>query len=257
VLFAFDLDRTLVTDAYDLPTPIVAAVRQLRDAGHLVTVLTGRGPTSAQRYLDALEIIGAYSVHHGAQVMEGDAALRRTRLSAAEVERLLEPWHAHPEIEFSCVTDDELLVKNPDDLRWSWAHTHSRQVRRFDPASIPAADKVVFDASSGNGVVAAMVERELPHLERYLWGDGFLEVIGRGADKGSALAFIAERAGVPRQDVIAFGDGANDVSMLAYAGHAVAVGPHAHPGVLAHADERIAEPEALGVADWIDRFLRR
>ena len=257
MLFAFDLDRTLVTDDYRLPAPIVAAIAQLRDAGHLVTILTGRGPSSAQPYLDALEVMGAYSVHHGAQVMEGDVALRRTRLSADEVERLLGPWHEHPGIEFSCVADDDLLVRNPDDRRWAWAHTHSRRVRRFDPRSIPAADKVVFDASAANAAVAAMVERELPHVERYLWGDDFLEVIGRGADKGSALAFIAERAGVPRRDVIAFGDGANDVSMLAYAHHAIAVGPHAHPGVLTHADERIAAPEELGVASWIERFLRR
>jgi HAD superfamily hydrolase (TIGR01484 family) len=223
----------------------------------LVTVLTGRGPTSAQPYLDALEVMGAYSVHHGAQVMEGDAELRRTRLPAVDVQRLLAPWHTHPDVEFSCVTDDELLVRNPEDRRWSWAHAHSRRVRRFDPNRAPDADKVIFDSRSGNSAIAAMVERELPHLERYLWGDGFLEVIGPGADKGSALAFIATRAGLTQGDVIAFGDGANDVSMLAYAGYAVAVGPHAHPGVLAQADEHVAEPEALGVVDWIDRFLAR
>jgi 5-amino-6-(5-phospho-D-ribitylamino)uracil phosphatase len=257
VLFAFDLDRTLVTDAYHLPESMVAAVGALRDAGHLVTVLTGRGLTSAQPYLDALGVQGAFSVNHGAQVMEGDVALRRMRLSSHDVRRLLEPWHDHPGIEFSCATDDLLLVRNPHDRRWKWAHTQTRSVQRFDPAATPDADKVVFDASASNALVAEQVARDLPHVERYLWGDDFLEVIGPGADKGSALAFLAERSGVPRAEVIAFGDGANDVSMLAFAGHAVAVGPHAHPGVLRHADEHIDAPEEDGVARWIERFLQR
>jgi Cof subfamily protein (haloacid dehalogenase superfamily) len=257
VLFAFDLDRTLVTDDYHLPESMVAALGALRDAGHLVTVLTGRGLTSAQPYLDALGVQGAFSVNHGAQVMEGDVALRRTRLPADDVRRLLAPWHHYLDIEFSCVSDDLLLVRDPRDRRWSWAHTQTRSVQRFDPTAIPDADKVVFDASASNALVAERVARDLPHVERYLWGDDFLEVIGPGADKGSALAFLAERAGVPRAEVIAFGDGANDVSMLGYAGYAIAVGPHAHPGALAAADERVDAPESDGVARWIERFLRR
>jgi 5-amino-6-(5-phospho-D-ribitylamino)uracil phosphatase len=52
---------------------------------------------------------------------------------------------------------------------------------------------------------------------------------------------------------VAFGDGLNDVSMLRWAGRAVAVGPEAHPDVLAVADERIAAPEEGGVADWLER----
>jgi hydroxymethylpyrimidine pyrophosphatase-like HAD family hydrolase len=40
--------------------------------------------------------------------------------------------------------------------------------------------------------------------------------------------------------------------MLRWAGHAVAVGPDAHPDALAEADEHVASPEEGGVADWID-----
>lgn len=43
--------------------------------------------------------------------------------------------------------------------------------------------------------------------------------------------------------------------MLEWAGHAVAVGD-AHPDVLAVADERIEEPEALGVATWLEAHVQ-
>jgi len=258
VLFAFDLDKTVVTDDHQLPTRVGAAVRSLRDAGHLVTVLTGRPMASARRFLDALEVAGPFSVNHGAQVMgAGGVELRRTRLRSADVRLIVDPWHAHPQVEFSCVVDDRLLVKDPSDTRWSWAHTESRVVARFDPTLDLDADKVVFASSTTGAAIAAHIAGAVPHVESYLWGDGFLEIIGAGADKGSALAFIADHLGVARSDVVAFGDGLNDVSMLRWAGHAVAVGPDAHADVLAESDEHIPSPEAGGVADWIETNVSR
>jgi len=253
VLFAFDLDRTLVTDDFTLPERVGDAVRSLRDAGHLVTVLTGRPLASARRFLDALAVDGPFSVNHGAQVIGPGGDLRRTRLRAADVRLLLDPWHDHPLVEYSCVIDDTLLVRDPGDERWRWAHTESRIVTRFDPGLPLDADKVVFASSETSTSIAEHVADRLPHVERYLWGDGFLEIIGAGADKGTALAFIAERLGVPRHQVVAFGDGLNDVSMLAWAGRAVAVGPDVHPQALALADEHVGAPEVGGVADWIER----
>jgi 5-amino-6-(5-phospho-D-ribitylamino)uracil phosphatase len=253
VLFAFDLDKTLVTNDYQLPDRIGTAVRALRDRGHLVTVLTGRPLNSARRFLDALEVTGPFSVNHGAQVMGPNGAeLRRTRLRSADVRMIVDPWHGHPQVEYSCIIDDHIHVKDPTDPRWGWAHTESRVVTRFLPTFDQDADKVVF-ASSTSAAIAAHVAERVPHVERYLWGDGFLEVIGAGADKGTALEFIAASLGVPRAEVVAFGDGLNDVSMLRWAGRAVAVGPEAHPDVLALADEHVPPPEAGGVADWIDR----
>lgn len=258
MLFAFDLDRTLVTDDYRLPHRSVEAIDALRAAGHQVTVLTGRPLPSAERFVEELGISGPFSVNHGAQVLSADGReLRRVRLRSADVRLLLDPWREHPEVEFSCVVDNLLWVKNPDDPRWRWAHTESRSVVRFDPSAPQDADKVVFASSHTSPMVHAHVGEALPHVERYLWGDNFLEVIGPGADKGSALAFIAAQLGFSQREVFAFGDGLNDVSMLRYAARAIAVGPHAHADALAAADEHVAAPEEGGVAAWVERFLSR
>ena len=256
VLFAFDLDRTLVTDDNRLPEAGIEAIGKLRSAGHHVTVLTGRPLPSARRFVEALGVSGPFSVNHGAQVIgTGGHELRRVRLRSADVNILLDPWRDHPEVEFSCVIDDTLWVKNPNDPRWRWAHTESRLVGRFDPGETQDVDKVVFASSETSLMVNHHAASALPHTERYLWGDNFLEVIGPGADKGSALTFIAKELGYSQREVVAFGDGLNDVSMLRYAARSVAVGPHAHVDVLAAADEHIAAPEEGGVALWVDRFL--
>jgi 5-amino-6-(5-phospho-D-ribitylamino)uracil phosphatase len=253
MLLAFDLDRTVVTDAFILPDTIAAAIRAARRAGHHVTVLTGRTRVAAQDYLDQLEVDGPCSVNHGALVLgAGGATLRRVRLAPADVCGVIAPYLDGDGVEFSCAVDDTLYVKEPGDERWLWAHSRNRRVERFSIDFALQADKVVFAASAATSAVHDDLGRLMPHLTRYLWGDGFLEVIGPGADKGSALAYIAGTLGVPREEVVAFGDGLNDVTMVSWAGRGVAVGPHAHEDVLAVADERIASPEEGGVVSWLE-----
>ncbi|CAN5851855.1 Cof-type HAD-IIB family hydrolase [soil metagenome] len=253
MLLAFDLDRTLVTDDYQLLDRTADAVTAARRAGHHVTVLTGRARAAAQPYLDRLEVVGPCSVNHGAVVLgAGGVTLRRTQLSAEDVIALLAPYVDQHLLEFSCVVDDTLYVRDPEHDHWKNALTQNRLVERFSSDYAHLTDKVVFAPSESCAHVSEHVGRILPHLTRYLWGDGFLEVIGAGADKGTALALIAEQLGVPRHEVVAFGDGLNDVTMLQWAGHGVAVGS-AHVDTLAVADEHIPSPEEGGVAAWIER----
>ena len=253
VLFAFDLDRTLVTDAFELPGSIERSIRSVRERGHLVTVLTGRPLAAASPYLDQLAVTGPFSVNHGGQVMgEGGRELRRRRIAAADVDGLLGGYLQDGGVEFSCIVDDVLWVRDPGDGRWDWAHTRSRRVERYHAGMALDADKLVFHSPDRSAELDAAVATRHPDMLRYLWGDGFLEILAPQADKGTALALIAETLGVPRSEVVAFGDGPNDFSMVSWAGHGVAVGPAAPAQLRAAAAEHIGAPEEGGVAAWLE-----
>ena len=252
MLLAFDLDKTLVTDDFTLPLTIERAIRAARDRGHLVTVLTGRPLSGARPYLDQLDVTGPFSVNHGGQVIgEHGRELRRRRIAARDVDGLLEGHLGASDVEFSCIVDDVLWVRDPDDDRWEWAHTRSRRVDRFRTGMELDADKLVFFSQQRSTDLDREVAARHPDMLRYLWGDGFLEVLPPQADKGSALALIAEDRGVPRGEVVAFGDGLNDFTMVTWAGHGIAVGD-AHPELVAAAAEHIPSPEEGGVAAWIE-----
>ena len=75
-----------------------------------------------------------------------------------------------------------------------------------------------------------------------------------GVTKAAGLAWLCEREGFTAADVIAFGDMPNDVPMLAWAGHSVAVG-NAHPAVRAVADEVTATNDEDGVAAYLERVF--
>jgi hydroxymethylpyrimidine pyrophosphatase-like HAD family hydrolase len=81
-----------------------------------------------------------------------------------------------------------------------------------------------------------------------------VEISAAGVTKAYALAALCEEIGVDPTRVVAFGDMPNDIPMLEWAGHAVAVA-NAHPDVIAVADEITAACDADGVAIALDRLL--
>jgi hypothetical protein len=97
---------------------------------------------------------------------------------------------------------------------------------------------------------ALTVDAEVSHSG----GRGLLEIAPRGASKASALAWLCERRGIAASEVAAFGDMPNDLPMLAWAGHAVAVA-NAHPEVIAAADEVTASNDEAGVARVLERVF--
>ncbi len=84
-------------------------------------------------------------------------------------------------------------------------------------------------------------------------GAHMVEIGAPGVDKGAALALLSSRLGVPAAATVAFGDMPNDLGMLGWAGHGVAVA-NAHPSVLDHADEVTATNAEDGVARVLERL---
>ncbi len=94
----------------------------------------------------------------------------------------------------------------------------------------------------------------LAELSHSSTNDALLEISAAGVSKATALARLCEARGVDRREVIAFGDMPNDLAMLAWAGHSVAVA-NAHPDVRAAADEVTASNDEDGVALVLERLF--
>uniref|UniRef100_A0AAU3GTB5 Cof-type HAD-IIB family hydrolase n=1 Tax=Streptomyces sp. NBC_01401 TaxID=2903854 RepID=A0AAU3GTB5_9ACTN len=85
-------------------------------------------------------------------------------------------------------------------------------------------------------------------------GPGEIEMLPLGLSKVTGLVHAAGLLGLSGADTIAFGDMPNDASMLAWAGHAVAMG-NAHPELRAVADEVAPGHDEEGIAVVLDRIL--
>ena len=81
-----------------------------------------------------------------------------------------------------------------------------------------------------------------------------VEINHKNANKGAALAGLASRLGLSRSQVMAFGDGLNDISMIREAGIGVAM-ENAVEEVKAAADLVTGNCEESGVAQMIEQLL--
>lgn len=83
---------------------------------------------------------------------------------------------------------------------------------------------------------------------------GLIEISAPGVTKATGLADAAERLSLTAEDVIAFGDMPNDIEMLQWAGHGVAMA-NGHADVLAVADEIAAPNSQDGLAQVLERWF--
>ena len=82
----------------------------------------------------------------------------------------------------------------------------------------------------------------------------FLEITPKGIDKAASLERFCQMTGHKREDMIACGDGFNDLSMIKYAGLGVAM-ENAQPVVKEAADYVTASNDEDGVAKVIHKFI--
>jgi Cof subfamily protein (haloacid dehalogenase superfamily) len=82
----------------------------------------------------------------------------------------------------------------------------------------------------------------------------FINITDPGVSKGEALKALVARLGVRLEEVMAIGDGSNDIPLLEAAGLAVAMG-NAPDEVKAVADYLTLDVDHSGVAAAIERFL--
>jgi hydroxymethylpyrimidine pyrophosphatase-like HAD family hydrolase len=141
------------------------------------------------------------------------------------------------------------------------------------PLTVPLPDAVkdvlvtsgVVDVELGDVLVTAprreeMGLRRAAHRLAHVWpcqvvpNRDRVMLMPAGVDKGSGLAAAAAALGVSLRDVLAIGDGENDVALLRAAGLGVAVAD-AVPALQAHADLLTGAGASAGVVETIDCLL--
>jgi HAD superfamily hydrolase (TIGR01484 family) len=88
----------------------------------------------------------------------------------------------------------------------------------------------------------------------YSSNSGLIELSAAGVTKASGLLEVCRRLDVDPDRVVVFGDMPNDVPMVEWAGHGVAMA-NAHADLLAVADEVTAPNSEDGVAQVLERWF--
>jgi len=123
--------------------------------------------------------------------------------------------------------------------------------------SEPAVELPVRHHEMTSGAMAAVLASLFDGIAdlMYSTNNSLVELSATGVTKATGLATVAGDYGVDQVDVFAFGDMPDDIPMLAWAGHGVAMGD-AHSAAVAVADEVTAPNTEDGLAQVLERWWR-
>jgi hypothetical protein len=258
--FATDLDRTLIGEDATLHPRTLGAIARARDAGIPVVVATGRMFRSVQPYLELAGIDAPVVCYQGAAVVDPrdgtfllhePIALPLARRAIAALQELGYPPNVyvhdslyvaeHTPYSRAYAEFQHLPVTEVGDLLAWIEDGPTKLVAVGDPPELEVLRAELHERLGG----LLYLTTSLPYL---------LELGNPGVSKGTGLAFVAERLAVDPGCVVAFGDGENDVELLAAAGFGIAV-ENAHPRLRETADWICPGPQAEGVAEVIGAYL--
>ncbi len=261
-LIATDLDGTIVRSDGTVSDRTRGALRAAEEAGLVVALVTGRPPRWMKDIVEATGHRGIAICANGALVydLHTETVIREHPMDVEVARKLTEALR-------SAIPDVTFAIE-----RGGGTFGHESTYRpRFEPppdALVAELDDLLTEpvikvlarhehmSPDDLHATAMAVIADLAELVTVTFGgtDGLLELSAAGVTKAYGLERLAADQGIGADEVIAFGDMPNDLPMLAWAGHAVAVA-NAHPDVIDMADEVTASNDEDGVAIVIERIL--
>lgn len=240
-----------------------AAFHAALDAGLVVGPASGRGYAWIPQFFggDARCCATALATNGQQVYHEGELVLERVlpREALLDARRIVAQTPGAGLLCFDGATP--LLVEgSASDLARVFPGYGASCVPADDVPRLPVVKANVF-VGGDDAEAAALVARlnaEVPALDVDRALPCFSNVMPRGWNKGSALAWLRERLGVAEDEVVVFGDGNNDLPLFAEAVHSVAVAgaaPEAARAARWHIgaceDDAVARAlEALAAGEW-------
>lgn len=262
ILF-FDLDGTLWARGELIPDSAAQALVRARSRGHRVVINSGRsrGFIHNPRLFD----LGIDAVVSGCGTMIEVPAPGQERCSRdARENRMLCYFPMGRELTRECceVTrkhrmktifeGPRYLYCNPEEFR------DQEYIRRVQASMREGMLRIPEDGGDMEIVKLSCdledaVDREAAlswfdrHFTSLFHSERVCEFVPRGFSKGSGMQEVARFFGAGREDLIAFGDGVNDLEMFREAGTAVAMGG-ANPSAIRAADRVTSPLQEAGIA---------
>lgn len=265
-LLVVDIDGTLINRYREVSVENRDALALARNSGIQVSLSTGRSLKSSTPIINQLSLDSYHVFFDGALVSSADQneEICTQSIDKAVVRQMIEFAHQHD-------TDLELYSAiHYFAERETWSTEVHRQFFSSEPTvgdftDLPEQENIVKGLLVvTNSEEAAKAKSFGNHFADSLHFSPvkvptfpdvtFINILAPGVSKGKALEALASHLEVSLAEVMAVGDGRNDISLLSTAGLGIAMG-NAHEEVKKVADHITLSVEQDGLAAAIKRFL--
>jgi HAD superfamily hydrolase (TIGR01484 family) len=265
-LVALDIDGTLLkwvegvgTTYEQISPPIYAAVHRALDAGVHVVLASGRSPHGMTNLADLLDLHADQGERLWVVASNGAVVFRYPPLEVVHEETfdaapaVRAVLHEHPS---ALVAVEERGVGYrvnrpfpPGELSGEFTIADVA-----DLVSVPVSRVIIRDPdATADDFVALGARLGLQGTDYVVGWTAWLDLAPVGVSKASGLEYVADELGVGASDVLAIGDGRNDIEMLRWAGRGVAMGQSVDV-VKEAADAVTGSVHDDGAAQELDRY---
>lgn len=234
-LAAIDVDGTLVGPDLTVSAANREAIHRLREAGMTILLASGRSHANILPFYHQLGVEGLVVSVHGAVVRDSNTGeyLLEEALAPAAVERITEEGRRLG-VSILHYRRDGVVIEQTTRL------TNYEQSRNFEPQSqvsdllsdplAPVHKLVWLGEPKRIADLTAAAAIHFTGLANVTHTDPeYLEFTALAANKANGVATVVQQMGIESAEVLAFGDGNNDIPLLAWAGLGIAM-PHASQG---------------------------
>ncbi|TCZ74692.1 Cof-type HAD-IIB family hydrolase [Paenibacillus albiflavus] len=218
----FDIDGTLLDEEKHLPASTKQAIADLRGKGHEVAIATGRAPFMFEDIRKELNIDSYVSLNGQVVVHQGELIYGNP----------IRPDLLQSFMEYATGNDHPLIYSDRTDMKVNM-DKHILVETSLAPlkTAMPSYDPSYYM----NRIIYQMMvfcteeyeetyRSEFPELKFVRWHPVSMDVMPANGSKANGIQKMIEKLGIDRQNVYAFGDGLNDLEMMEFVGHGVAMG---------------------------------
>ena len=265
-LLVVDIDGTLVNSRGVISDEDIRAIDEARKAGIYVALSTGRAAIASRWVMDHLKLDGYHIFFDGALVYnpENDHEVYAESIDGNLACEAID-FARENKINCDLYTSSRYYIEQE-----SWAVDIRRNFFRINPTfrnlnEVCLQERII----KGTVIVRAPEEKSIAHEFQdkfrgklsFSWtmtpaypDVDFINVVSPKVSKGKALEELCAFYRVPLAQVVAVGDGINDLTLLKMAGLAVAMG-NSVDELKSIADVITEDVDHNGVAEIIKRFL--
>lgn len=263
---ALDLDGTLTNHDKVVTPKTRKALLQAEAEGVVIILASGRPTYGIEPVAECLELDkrGGYILsYNGGNIVNAKTGEKLfAQFLPDEVIPILYRYAKEKNHALLGYAGNEIITEMPDD---QYVKEESRinkmnirKVENLFEALEPHPTKLLM---TGDPADMLKAENELSEIlgdrmDIFRSAPFFLELVPKGIDKAKSLLRLLSKINLTPADMIAFGDGYNDLSMLKLAGMGVAM-QNAAPEVRAEADYITLSNEEDGVAAALEHFCKK
>lgn len=218
----FDIDGTLLSHrTKGIPQSTTEAFRLLRKKGILLFTSTGRHMLEMEDLpLQNLDFDGYITLNGQLNLNAEKEVIDENPIHSDDVKAMTE------------IFDEKkvpIMIVEKNRIYINFADEQVAEAQKAISSPIPEIDAyhgekvyqfVIYDRDNQ----AREIQKKLPHCTMVYWNNNAIDVIPSVGGKAMGMQNVISKLGIKKEEIMAFGDGFNDIDMLQFAGIGIAMG---------------------------------